>query len=83
MVIILVYNYSVNQDESFNIKTPGNHTFDDIIKNIKSNGEIIINHSLYSNVFEIKMTQLANKILITTNKELIKNSDGFYYFKDN
>lgn len=79
----MVYNYSVNQDESFNIKTPGNHTFDDIIKNIKSNGEIIINHSLYSNVFEIKMTQLANKILITTNKELIKNSDGFYYFKDN
>ena len=29
-----------------------------------------------------KMTQLANKIIITTNKELIKNSDGSYSIKD-
>ena len=75
----MVYNYSVNPGESFNIKTPGNHSFDDIIKDIKSNGEIIINHSLYPDGFEIKMTQLADKIIITTNKELIKNSDEFYY----
>ena len=79
----MVYNYSVNPGESFNIKTPKNHSFDDIIKDIQSNGEIIINHSLYPDGFEIKMTQLADKIIITTNKELIKNSDGFYYIKDN
>lgn len=79
----MVYNYSIKQGESFNIKTPGNHTFKDISKNIKTNGEIIINHSSYPNGFEIKMTQLANKIIITTNKELIKNSDGFFYIKDN
>lgn len=78
----MVYNYSIKQGESFNIKTPGNHTFDDIIKNIKSDNEIIINHSLYPSGFEIKMTQLADKIIITTNKELIKNDDGFYYIKN-
>lgn len=77
----MVYNYTVNVGESFNIKTPGNHSFDDITKSIKSNDEVVINNSLYPNGFEIKMTQLANKIIITTNMELIKNNDGFYYIK--
>ena len=79
----MVYNYSVKQGESFNIKTPGSHTLNDINKNIGSDGEIIINHSLYPNGFEIKMTQLADKIIITTNKELVKNSNGSYSIKDN
>lgn len=78
----MVYNYTVKPNESFNIKTPGNHSFDDIIKNIKSDGDIIINRSLYPNGFEIKMTQLADKIIITTNMELIKNSDGSYSIKE-
>ena len=56
----MVYNYSVKQGESFNIKTPGSHTLNDINKNISSDGEIIINHSLYPNGFEIKMTQKDN-----------------------
>lgn len=79
----MVYNYSVKPGESFNIKTPGNHTFDDIIKNLKSDGEININHSLYPNGFEIKITQMANRINITTNMELIKNDDGSFSIKNN
>lgn len=78
----MVYNYIVHIGESFNIKTPGNHTLNDIVKNIKSDENIIINDSLYPDGFKIKMTQLANKIIITTNKELIKNSDGSYSIKD-
>ena len=78
----MVYNYIVHVGESFNIKTPGNHTLNDIVKNIKSDESIIINDSLYPDGFKIKMTQLANKIIITTNKELIKNSDGSYSIKD-
>lgn len=77
-----MFNYSVKLGESFNIKTPGNHSFDDITKNIKSDGQIIINHSLYPNGFEIKMTQLVNKIIITTNMELVKNDDGSYTIKE-
>lgn len=79
----MVYNYFVKPGESFNIKTPGNHSLDDITKHIKSENQIIINHSIYPNGFDIKMTQLADKIIITTNMELIKNDDGFYYIKDN
>lgn len=78
-----MFNYSVKPGESFNIKTPGNHSFEDIQKNIKSNGEITINHSIYPNGFEIKMTQLADKIIVTTNMELIKNNDGSYSIKKN
>lgn len=78
----MVYNYSVHTGESFKIKTPGNHSFDDITKDIKSDGEIIINHSLYPNGFEIKITQLADKIIITANMELIKNNDGSYSIKE-
>lgn len=74
----MVYNYVVHVDESFNIKTPGNHSFDDITKHLKSDGEIIINHSLYPDGFDIKMTQLSDKIIITTNMELIENDDGSY-----
>lgn len=79
----MVYNYHVLPGESFKIKTPGNHSFDDIIKNIKSDGEIYINHSLYPNGFDIKMTQFANRINITTNMELIKDDDGYYHIKSN
>lgn len=78
----MVYNYIVHINESFNIKTPGNHSFDDITKHLKSDGEITINHSLYPNGFEIRMTQLPKKIIITTNKELIKNDDGSYSISD-
>lgn len=76
-----MYNYFVKLGQSFNIKTPGNHTFDDISKHLKSDGEIIINHSLYPDGFEIKMTQMPDKIIITTNMELIENEDGSYSIK--
>ena len=68
----MVYNYSVFPGQSFKIKTPGVDSFQDIIKDLKSDGEININHSLYPN------TQLPYKIIITTNMELIENSDGSY-----
>ena len=74
----MVYNYIIHISESFNIKTPGNHSFDDITKHLKSDDGIIINHSLYPDGFDIKMTQLSNKIIITTNMELIENEDGSY-----
>ena len=79
----MVYNHVVHTGESFNIKTNGNYSFDDIAKNLKSDGEIIINHSIYPNGFEIKMTQIANKINITTNMKLVKHDDGYYYIKEN
>ena len=79
----MVYNYFVNADDKFCIKTPGNHSFDDILKNIKSDGEITINHSTYPDGFEITMTQMAHKVNITTNMELVKHDDGYYYIKEN
>ena len=79
-----MYNYFVNPGESFNIKTPGNHSFDDITKLLKSDGEVNINHSLYPNSFEIKLTQIrTSKIIITTNMELVKHDDGYYYIREN
>lgn len=78
----MVYNYAIVPGQSFKLNTPGNHSFDDIVKNTKSDGQIIINHSKYPNGFEIKATQLVNKIIITTNMELIKNNDGSYSIKE-
>ncbi len=72
----MVFNKTIKPGQSLKIKTPGNNSFDDITKNLKTDGEIIINHSLYPDGFEIKMTQLPNKIIITTNMELIENDDG-------
>lgn len=74
----MVFNKTIKPGQSLKIKTPGNHSFDDITKNLKSDGEIIINHSLYPDGFEIKMTQLSNKIIVTTNMELIENEDGSF-----
>lgn len=79
----MTYNYSITVGESFNIKTPKVHSIDDITKKIKSDGEILINHSIYPNGFEIKLTQTAKKIIISTNMELVKKDDGYYYIKDN
>lgn len=74
----MVFNKTLKPGQSLIIKTPGNHSFDDISKHLKSNGEVIINHSLYPDGFEIKMTQMANKIIITSNMELIENDDGSF-----
>lgn len=75
----MVYNYFVHPGEEFNIKTPNNKT---VNVRLKTDGEININNSLYPNGFEITMTQLDNRINITTNMELIKKPDGFYYIKN-
>lgn len=80
----MVYNYSVKPCESFNIKTPGNHSFDDITKHIKSDSKITINNSIYPNGFEVRVTQVETfKIIITSNMELVKHDDGYYYIKEN
>lgn len=76
----MVYNYSVKVGETFNIKTPNNKNID--VK-LKTDGEININHSVYPDGFEITMTQMADKINITTNMELVKHEDGYYYIKNN
>lgn len=78
----MVYNYPVYPGESFNLRTPGNNSFEDITKLMKTDGEIIINHSAYPDGFEIKMTQISTyKINITTNMELIRGEDGYYSIK--
>lgn len=74
----MAYNYSVKIGETFNIKTPNNTTVD---VSLKTDGKININHSIYPDGFEITMTQMNNRINITTNMELIKHNDGFYYIK--
>ncbi len=77
-----MYNYSVNIDEKFVIKTPNVKSLSDIKVEHKQTEDCIINHSIYPNGADITMIQLTNKIVISSNKELIKNNDGTYSFKD-
>ena len=78
-----MYNYSFNiADGDVVIKTPKVNNFNDIKKDIKHTSDCIINHSVYPNGLDITMSQLVDKIIISSNKELIKNDDGTYSFKD-
>lgn len=78
-----MYNYSFNSsDGNIVIKTPKVDNFSDIKKEIKSSNDCIINHSIYPNGLDITMSQLADRIIISSNKELLKNDDGTYSFKD-
>jgi len=77
-----MYNYSVNVGEKLVIKTPNVKSLSDIKIEHKQTSECIINHSVYPDGADITMTQLANKIIISSNKELVKNDDGSYSFKD-
>ena len=78
----MVYNYHVLPGEDFNIKTPSTNSLNDVNTLLKANGDIVINKSIYPTGFEITMTQLANRINITTNMELIKCDDGYYHIKE-
>ena len=77
-----MFNYSINANEKFIIKTPFVKSLTDIKTEIKQTAECNINHSIYPNGIDITMTQLANKIIISSNKELVKNDDNTYSFKD-
>ncbi len=77
-----MYNYSVNINEKLTIKTPNVEKFSDIKIEKKQTEDCIVNHSIYPDGTDITFTQLANKIIISSNKELIKNDDGSYSFKD-
>ena len=78
-----MYNYSFDMnDGKVVIKTPKVDNFNDIKKEIKQTNDCIINHSIYPNDLDIKMSQLADKIIISSNKELFKNDDGTYSFKN-
>lgn len=78
-----MYNYSFSMvDGEVVIKTPKVNNFNDIKKDIKYNDECIINHSIYPNGLDITMSQLADKIIISSNKQLFKNDDGSYSFED-
>ena len=78
-----MFKYSFNDsDGNVVINTPKVNNFNDIKKEIKSDADCIINHSIYPNGLDITITQLADKIIISSNKELIKNEDGTYDFKN-
>lgn len=78
-----MYNYSFDMnDGKVVIKTPKVDNFNDIKKEIKQTNDCIINHSIYPNGLDITMSQLADKIIISSNKELFKNDDGTYSFKN-
>lgn len=78
-----MYNYSFSEtDGNVIIKTPKVNNFNDIKKDIKQSSECIINHSIYPNGLDITMSQLSDKIIISSNKKLLKNDDGSYSFED-
>lgn len=76
-----MYNYSVNVGESITINTPNVKSLLDIKIEKKQTSDCIINHSIYPDGTDVTFTQLAGKIIISSNKELIKNDDGTYSFK--
>lgn len=80
----MAFNKVIHVGQSLKIKTPNVKNFNDIEKNFKisSNNDIIINHSMYPDGFEITMTQLADKIIVTTNMELVENPDGSYSIQE-
>ncbi len=78
-----MYNYSFSEtDGNVVIKTPKVDNFYDIKKDIKHTNDCIINHSIYPNGLDITMSQLADKIIISSNKKLLKNADGSYSFEE-
>lgn len=78
-----MYNYSFTEaDGNVVIKTPNVKNFNDIKKDIKQTEDCIINHSIYPDGLDITMSQLCDKIIISSNKKLIKNEDGSYSFEE-
>lgn len=77
-----MFNYSVNVGEKLTIKTPNVQSFSDIKIEKKQTADCIINHSIYPDGTDVTFTQLADKIIISSNKELIQNNDGTYCFKN-
>ena len=76
-----MFNYSLNVGEKLTIKTPNVKSFSDIKIEKKQTSDCIINHSIYPDGTDVTFTQLADKIIISSNKELVKNDDGSYSFK--
>lgn len=77
-----MYNYSINANEKLTIKTPDVEKFSDIKIENKQTEDCIVNHSIYPDGTDVTFTQLANKIIISSNKELVQNDDGSYSFKN-
>lgn len=77
-----MYNYSVNSNEQITIKTPNVNSLSDIKVEHKQTDDCIINHSIYPDGTDVTFTQIAGKIIISSNKELIKNDDGTYSFRN-
>lgn len=75
-----MFNYSLNAGEKLTIKTPNVKSFSDIKIEKKQTSDCIINHSIYPDGTDITFTQLADKTIISSNKELVKNDDGTYSF---
>lgn len=77
-----MFVYSVKVGEKLVIKTPNVKNFSDIKIEHKQDEECIINHSIYPDGTDVTFTQLANKTIIASNKELVQNDDGSFHFKD-
>ena len=78
-----MFNYSFSsKDNHVVLKTPKISNFKDIKIECKQTADCIVNHSIYPNGLDITMSQLADKIILTSNRELVKNADGSYSFKD-
>lgn len=77
-----MFNYSVNLDEKITIKTPNVNSLSDIKIEHKQTPGCIINHSIYPDGTDVTFSQLSDKIIISSNKELVKNDDGTYSFKN-
>ena len=70
-----MFNYSVNVGEKLTIKTPNVKSLSDIKIEHKQTADCIINHSVYPDGTDVTFSQLCNKIIISSNKELIKNDN--------
>ncbi len=78
-----MFNYSFTaKDGQITINTPKVENFSDIKREVKEELTCAINHSIYPDGLDITMTQFADKIILTSNRELIKHSNGTYSFKD-
>lgn len=77
-----MFNYSVNINEKITIRTPNVKSLSDIKVEHKQTDECIINHSVYPDGTDVTFSQLSDKIIISSNKELVKNADGTYSFKN-
>nr|DAF69107.1 MAG TPA: hypothetical protein [Bacteriophage sp.] len=73
-----MYEYTVTTGQKSTIFTPGCNNFSDIDTEVVSYDGYSILKSTYPNGLYVEMHQYADKIIIKSNRELIKNDDGTF-----